>query len=457
MQNGQYEVGTDAALVAIMSGENVFVSGPGGTGKTYLINMIQSMYGDSCITVAPTGVAALNVNGATAHRTFDLAAGVSMETDWTAIRAKTAKPLKSKAFTILVIEEISMIRADKFIEMDQKLRFLRKEPNKPFGGIQVLMFGDFYQAPPVVSSMEKEAYFNFYETDLCCYTQSWKDLNLKNIALVEQFRQESVRFATMLNCVREGRRTTEVIKELNSRCYKGGTPIDALTLCATNHQAEEVNRRFYDSINAPERTYTGELKGKFPKTLPVEQEMKLKIGMKVMITANDVNPTHKVPYYVNGTRATVSMFKKEGVVVELENGDTVLIKPRVWENNEYEPSQRYNIAERKMEKFIERVVIGSYKQLPLKSGYAVTVHKSQGLTLDCYNLDLGKHGAFSPGMTYVALSRVRTIQGINLIRPLREVDIIVDPRVVQFYNESFPGLDKLLSDNASKIKQQEDT
>ena len=160
MEKGQYDVGTDAALIAIMSGENVFVSGPAGCGKTYLINMIQSMYGDSCITVAPTGVAALNVNGATAHRTFDLATGVSMESDWTAIRAKTAKPLKSKAFTILIIDEISMIRADKFIEMDRKLRFLRKN-DKPFGGIQVILFGDFYQAPPVVSSMEKEADFNF--------------------------------------------------------------------------------------------------------------------------------------------------------------------------------------------------------------------------------------------------------------------------------------------------------
>ncbi|QUD16368.1 helicase [Escherichia phage vB_EcoM_SYGMH1] len=453
MEKGQYDVGTDAALVAIMSGENVFVSGPGGTGKTYLINMIQSMYGDSCITVAPTGVAALNVNGATAHRTFDLAAGVSMESDWTAIRAKTAKPLKSKAFTILIIDEISMIRADKFIEMDRKLRFLRKN-DKPFGGIQVLLFGDFYQAPPVVSSMEKEAYFNFYHTDLCCYTESWEDLNLHNIALVDQFRQESVRFATMLNCVREGRRIKEVVAELNTRCYHGGVPTDALTICATNKQAEEVNRRFYDAIKAPEKTYIGKMKGKFPSTLPVEQEMRLKIGMKVMITSNDVDPTHKVPYYVNGTRATVVKFKTKSVVVELEDGAQVEIEPRLWENNEYKPSQRYNIAERKMEKFIERVVIGSYEQLPLKSWYAVTSHKSQGLTLDCYNLDLGKNGAFSPGMTYVALSRVKTIQGINLLRPLREVDIIVDPRVVEFYNTTFPGLDeKVRKDFETRVEK----
>ena len=246
----------------------------------------------------------------------------------------------------------------------------------------------------------------------------------------------------------------EVVAELNTRCYHGGVPTDALTICATNKQAEEVNRRFYDAIKAPEKTYIGKMKGKFPSTLPVEQEMRLKIGMKVMITSNDVDPTHKVPYYVNGTRATVVKFKTKSVVVELEDGTQVEIEPRLWENNEYKPSQRYNIAERKMEKFIERVVIGSYEQLPLKSGYAVTSHKSQGLTLDCYNLDLGKNGAFSPGMTYVALSRVKTIQGINLLRPLREVDIIVDPRVVEFYNTTFPGLDeKVRKDFETRVEK----
>lgn len=426
----------------------------GNCGKTHLLQDIQSLLGESCMVVAPTGVAALNAGGVTAHRAFDLSAGVTVPEDFTEIRSKTAKPLKSKALRTLVIDEVSMVRADKFVEMDKKLQHLRKS-SEPFGGLQVIMFGDFYQAQPVISTQEREDYYKYWDTDLCFYTQSWKDLNLKCVALVEQFRQESIRFATMLNCVREGRRTGDVVKELNSRCYHGGQASDAIILCSTNKRVEEINREFYDRINGEERMYKGTLKGKFPPNqLPVEDLMCLKVGMKVMIVANDLNPNHKVPCYVNGSRGTILKFYEDKVDIELDDGTLVTVPKKLWESYEYKPSLKIDWKTRKQKRVIERITTGSFEQLPLKSGYAYTIHKSQGLTLDAYNLDLGKRGAFAAGMTYVALSRAKKIQSITLLRPVRESDIIVDPRVIQFYADTFPGLDeKVRNDLEAKVKK----
>lgn len=426
----------------------------GNCGKTHLLQDIQSLLGESCMVVAPTGVAALNAGGVTAHRAFDLSAGVTVPEDFTEIRSKTAKPLKSKALRTLVIDEVSMVRADKFVEMDKKLQHLRKS-SEPFGGLQVIMFGDFYQAQPVISTQEREDYYKYWDTDLCFYTQSWKDLNLKCVALVEQFRQESIRFATMLNCVREGRRTGDVVKELNSRCYHGGQASDAIILCSTNKRVEEINREFYDRIDGKERMYKGTLKGKFPPNqLPVEDLMCLKVGMKVMIVANDLNPDHKVPCYVNGSRGTILKFYDDEVDIELDDGTLVTVPKKLWESYEYKPSLKMDWKTRKQKRVIERITTGSFEQLPLKSGYAYTIHKSQGLTLDAYNLDLGKRGAFAAGMTYVALSRAKKIQSITLLRPVRESDIIVDPRVIQFYADTFPGLDeKVRNDLEAKVKK----
>lgn len=455
MEEHTYEIGTDAALAAVLCGENVYISGPGGTGKTHLLQDIQALLGESCMIVAPTGVAALNAGGVTAHRAFDLSAGVTVPEDFTEIRSKTAKPLKSKALRTLVIDEVSMVRADKFVEMDKKLQHLRKS-SEPFGGLQVIMFGDFYQAGPVISMQEREDYYKYWDTDLCFYTQSWKDLNLKCVALVEQFRQESIRFATMLNCVREGRRTKDVVKELNSRCYHGGQPSDAIILCSTNKRVEEINKEFYDRVDGKEKVYKGVLKGRFPPShLPVEDTMYLKVGMKVMIVANDLNPSHKVPHYVNGSRGTILKFYDDKVDIELDDGTLVTVPKKLWESYEYKPSMKMDWETRKQKRIIERITTGSFEQLPLKSGYAYTCHKVQGLTLEAYNLDLGKRGAFAAGMTYVALSRAKKIQSITLLRPIRESDIIVDPRVIQFYADTFPGLDeKVRNDLEAKVKRE---
>lgn len=457
MEEHTYEIGTDAALAAVLCGENVYVCGPGGTGKTHLLQDIQSLLGESCMVVAPTGVAALNAGGVTAHRAFDLSAGVTVPEDFTEIRSKTTKPLKSKALRTLVIDEVSMVRADKFVEMDKKLQYLRKS-KEPFGGLQVVMFGDFYQALPVISAQEKGDYYKYWDTDLCFYTQSWKDLNLKCVALVEQFRQESIRFATMLNCVREGRRTKDVVKELNSRCYHGGQASDAVILCSTNKRVEEINREFYNRVNGEEKVYKGILKGRFPHShLPVEDSMYLKVGMKVMIVANDLDPSHKVPHYVNGSRGTILKFYTDRVDIELDDGTLVTVPRKLWESYEYKPSIKFDWNTRKNKRVIERITTGSFEQLPLKSGYAYTIHKIQGLTLEAYNLDLGKRGAFAAGMTYVALSRAKKIQSITLLRPIKESDIIVDPRVVQFYADTFPGLDeKVRNDLEAKIKKEAD-
>lgn len=431
-----FGVGTDDAIAAVLEGKNVFITGSGGTGKSHTIRTIQALYSNSTLTVAPTGVAALNVDGVTTHKAFGLSFGVSTEADTQKISKKAEKLLKSKALERIIIDEVSMIRGDKLYEMDHKCRLARKKPDLPFGGLQIIMLGDFFQNGPVLTNEEEELYFQYHDSDLCCFTKTWEELAPFPILLEKQHRQNSVHFSSMLNCLRKGQRIPDIVNFINRACYDGGSGIDAVTLTTTNYLADQINMKHYKAIQGEEQIFRAEIKEDFTQQ-PVAEEMGMKVGLKVMIVVNDPDTSEGEPKYANGSLGHVVKILKHSVDVKLVDTDEVVnIGQHTWENAEYVPRKKR--VNGKMVDELERIVIGSYKALPLRMGYALTIHKVQGLTLPVLNVDFGQ-GTFAPGMAYVAFSRATTAKGLRVLRKLRERDIIVDQRVVRFYEDLFPG------------------
>lgn len=434
--SNSFGVGTDDALKAVMGGDNVFITGPGGSGKTHTIKKIQALYPDTTLTVAPTGVAALNVDGMTAHRAFGLSMGVSTEEDVNTIKKRHEKLMKSKDLERIVIDEISMIRADKLWEIDQKLKLVRKNKN-PFGGVQMIMFGDFYQNLPVLTSQEEDIYRGLFDTELCCWSDTWKNANLQPILLEKVYRQQSEHFANMLNCLRRGERLDDVVEYINSNCLRALDNNQAITLTSTNAQSEKINKKFFDEVDSPIRVYKSRVEGDF-KSKPGPDELPLKVGLKVMITANQLVQGNEEPAYVNGSIGFIRKLFATYVVVELLDGKIVDVMENIWENVEYTPEKYIDPASGKQKSKINKKIIGQFAALPLRAAYAVTIHKAQGLTLPAVNIDFG-YGTFSAGMAYVALSRATHIGGLRMMKPLKKRDIMVDQRVIQFYNQTFPG------------------
>ncbi|QGZ16356.1 Pif1-like DNA helicase [Erwinia phage Hena1] len=432
-----FGVGTDDAIKAVMGGGNVFVTGPGGTGKTHTIKKIQALFPDTTLTVAPTGVAALNVEGMTAHRAFGLSMGVSSDEDVMNIKRRHEKLMKSKDLERIIIDEISMIRADKLWEIDQKLRLVRKKPNEPFGGIQVIKFGDFFQNLPVLTSTEEDLYRSHFNTELCCWSDTWRDAQPYPVMLEKMYRQQSDNFARMLNCLRKGERLDDVVDYINDNCYKPLDNPQAITLTSTNAQTERINKKFFDDIQSPVKIYKSKVEGDF-KSKPGPDELALKVGLKVMITANQISKPHEDPAYVNGSIGFIRKMFATYVVVELLDGTVVDVMENVWENVEYTPEKVIDPISGKQKSKISKKVIGQFLALPLRAAYAVTIHKAQGLTLPAVNIDFG-YGTFSAGMAYVALSRATHTGGLRMVKPLKKRDIMVDPRVITFYNQTFPG------------------
>ena len=400
----------------------IFVTGRAGTGKSTLLSHLAANTSKRIAICAPTGVAALNVGGQTIHSLFRLPIGVIAD-------HPLPHPPELRrvlgAIETLVIDEVSMANADLIDAVDRTLREARRS-SLPFGGVQVVLFGDPYQLAPVPPSDPHErAYFaDRYRSPWFFDAHVWERMPITVRQLSTIHRQRDPEFAAMLTAVRHGTVTQEIADALNGA---GARPVppgeDAITLASTNATVSAINARGLASLRGPVARNMAEVAGEFGRgTYPADEILELKVGARVMFLRNDTSGDAR---WVNGTMGVVVELG-ETVKVEVDGGDVHEVEPATWEKFRYEYSP--------ISRELKREVVAEFTQFPLRLAWAVTIHKSQGQTFDRALIDLGS-GAFAPGQTYVALSRLRTLEGLHLSRPLRPRDVIVDPHVRRFMGE----------------------
>jgi hypothetical protein len=421
--------------------DHVFVTGRAGTGKSTLLQHLAWHTKKQIAVCAPTGVAALNVEGQTIHSLFRLPIGLIGPSDEKQSDA-TRKILN--AIETLVIDEISMVNADLMDAMDRSLRMARGRRAEPFGGVQVVMFGDPYQLAPVPPRGDELRYvqdhyrsFWFFDAHvwageepaadgLIDVGRHGADLHIRE--LVDIHRQADPGFKSMLNAVRHGHVTADIAQVLNDAGAR--TPPDdddepIITLATRNDIVNSINRRHLLALTGREQTAVAEISGDFGRgeaAYPADPELKLKVGAQVMFLRNDRGAFPDPPRWVNGSIGRVVRIAGGTVRVEID-GDEVEVEPAVWE--------KYRYAYDPGSKSLTREIVAEFTQFPLRLAWAVTIHKSQGKTYERAVVDLGS-GAFAPGQTYVALSRLTSLDGLYLSRPLRPSDIKVDPDVRRF-------------------------
>ncbi|NLB47195.1 MAG: AAA family ATPase [Microbacteriaceae bacterium] len=399
--------------------EHMFVTGRAGTGKSTILNHLAWRTSKIIAVCAPTGVAALNVGGQTIHSLLRLPTGVIADHE---LDQPTELKKMLAAIDTLVIDEISMVSADLMDAIDRSLRQARGRKHDPFGGVQIIMFGDPYQLPPVPprDPHERAYYADTYRSLWFFDAKVWLDEPLTVVELTEVHRQRDDRFKQILGAVRYGEVTADMAEELNAAGARPA-PEDVITLATTNATVARINASRLAKITGDPLKAVAEINGEFRENLyPADEVLELKPGAQVMFLRNDSDGR-----WVNGTIGTVSRIDST-VWVEVDGPDGIKefeVDPSVWERYRY----RYDADTKKLEK----EVVAEFEQFPLRLAWAVTVHKSQGHTYDQAVVDLGPR-AFTAGQTYVALSRVRSLEGLYLGRPLRPSDIIVDPNVVRF-------------------------
>lgn len=395
--------------------KNVFLTGKAGTGKSTFLHYFRENTRKKIAVVAPTGVAALNVGAQTIHSFFRLKPAF--------VDVKALKPNRSKVLKeldLLIIDEISMVRADVFDGIDHSLRLARKN-DKPFGGVQLCVIGDLYQLPPVVSREEKTFYAQYYPSPFFFCTKAYAEAKFTTIQFDTIHRQNDGAFIQILNAIRAGTCDTIELEALNSRVSPKATPAaGTLVLTTTNALAEDINNTKLAKLAGTVRSYEGVLGGDFGMKggrLPAPEELALKVGAQVMFVKNDSEGR-----WVNGTIGIVQKLLSDNINVSI--GDTLYdVKPEKWKTIGYEFSEEQG-------KIVEKT-LGTYTQFPLTLAWAITIHKSQGKTLERVIIDLGT-GAFAAGQLYVALSRCKSLAGIALKQPVAHADIRCDTEVVKF-------------------------
>jgi hypothetical protein len=398
----------------------VLVTGRAGTGKSHFIRaLVEDDPGFPQALLAPTGLAAMNIGGQTVHSFFGFPPrpliGTIEKPKW--FFTNTARALRR-----LIIDEVSMLRADVLDAMDQHLKVARKS-SRPFGGVQMLLVGDFYQLPPVVRGEESQLLEDAgYSSPYAFAAHVLRDAPLAAVQLTEVHRQTDRDFIALLSAIRERRGVEEAVAQLNEACLERTLEKRPVLLCATNAVADSYNQRGLAALGGVAAKYVGGFEGDQPKSqfadrFPAPLELVLKKGARVIFTQND--PEGR---WVNGTLGTVKALEESVVSVALDSGKDVDVERAVW------PQARWtwNATEKRMEVKEEF----KYVQFPLAHAWALTIHKAQGMTLDSVEIDLGR-GAFAPGQAYVALSRARSMEGLRLSRPLTPRDVQVDPAIAE--------------------------
>jgi ATP-dependent DNA helicase PIF1 len=406
------------------SKEHFFITGRAGTGKSTLLHLFKNTTRKKVVVLAPTGVAALNVGGQTIHSFFNFPGRMFQESD---VRMARDKRIYRK-LEVLIIDEISMVRADLIDRMDYFLR-INRDSALPFGGVQVVFFGDLFQLPPVVSSPEEIEYFRTHYDSPYYFSakvfQQFRGFTMETIELQKVYRQEARRFVRLLDAVRMREMDFEDLEELNER-FEPNFSEDSMyiTLSTRNMVVDRINESRLLALASENFSYLAEISGAFdPKQFPTESFLQLKLGAQVMFVKNE-----PAKGFVNGTIGKVVNINANRICVEIPvvNGESKLVEV---EKSEWEII-KYKLDDAQSK--IESNVVGTFKQYPLKLAWAMTIHKSQGKTFDRVIIDFGG-GAFEHGQTYVALSRCRTLEGIVLKQKIRPQDIIVDDRILEFY------------------------
>ena len=400
-----------------------FLTGKAGTGKTTFLRNVQKMVDKQFITLAPTGVAAIIAGGDTIHSFFGLPMDVC--TPGTMGKMSEARIMTLIHTDTIIIDEVSMVRCDIMDTIDYTMRKVLRS-TLPFGGKQVIFVGDMFQLPPVVKQgAERELMHDLYHTDDFFFYKAdvIKRMRLVKIEFQKVYRQEDKDFLNILENVRMNRATPKNLMHLNERvCQPTKEDGMVITLASINRTADNINQQCLSEIDAEEYIYEGTVQGKFDeKRFPVDMNLKLKVGAQVMFTRNDQQKR-----WANGTIGTVAELTKDEIHVTIEDGNTYVVPNCTWESYSYE----YDKDERKMKKEL----MGTFTQYPLRLAWAITVHKSQGMTFEKMYLDLSR-GMFAAGQLYVALSRVRSLGGLFLSRPIIPQYAHTSREVLQYAND----------------------
>ncbi|MFC3415081.1 helix-turn-helix domain-containing protein [Algoriphagus hitonicola] len=444
----------------------IFLTGKAGTGKTTFLRNLSHQTHKRHVVLAPTGIAALHAKGVTIHSQFLLPLGSFLPvrepegnfthqygfyTQHTLARKHPLNQLRKsvlRAVDLLVIDEVSMLRADVLDAIDYRMRSVKGNFREPFGGVQLLLIGDLYQLPPIVRDHEWQILSRFYNSMHFFEAKALQNSGLVYLELDKIFRQQDEEFIHVLNNLRNNQITAEDIRLLN-RHFKSPDQIkgekDCITITTHNYKADQINQKELQSLDGKSFFYQAEVEGDFPESLyPLPEKLELREGAQVMFIKNDTSGTAQ---YFNGKLAKVVELNNDEVTVQMEGDEqTFLLRKEVWENKRYVVNPET--------KELDEDVIGTFSHFPIKLAWAVTVHKSQGLTFDKAIIDVGQ--AFAPGQVYVALSRLRSLDGLILRSRIQSDLIYSDHQVVKFSQSSDQQqrLDELLKIHQRHFLQQ---
>ena len=410
---------------------SVFLTGKAGTGKSTFLKYVCAHTKKQYVVLAPTGIAAINAGGSTLHSFFKLPfhplvpddpryAGRKIR-DFLKYNKEHCKLLKS--VELIIIDEISMVRADIIDFIDRILRIYSGNMRLPFGGKQMLLVGDIFQLEPVVTRDERDILTRFYETPYFFSAHVFREMRLVSIELTRVYRQTEQAFVSILDHIRTNSLSDADLQLLNMRCQPADVATDGLciTLAARRDTVDSINQRNLAALDGEALTFHGQIQGEFPEnSLPTLLDLDLKVGAQVIFIKNDMDKR-----WVNGTLGVVEGIDEDGtcLYIATDDGNHYDVERAQWENVRYTYNER--------EKKIEEEQLGVFIQFPVRLAWAITIHKSQGLTFNRVNIDFSG-GVFAGGQSYVALSRCRTLDGLTLTQPLRRTDVFVNPNVVTF-------------------------